>query len=226
MNFINYLVAHAIPLFATIGYLMYPQKMRINSTLLHGLSIIHNGILIGFSAWTCYSLMYILYTDGIVHKRNYYFQNPHYDNVIYLFYMSKYYEFFDTFLLYLNNKTPIFLQKYHHIGAVISWHLCYTYKVDGVWVPTIINAFVHTIMYGYYLGCLLKINQVKIIKKYITTLQLSQFVFAGPYTMIMYAPIETETNRLIIYIFNTYNIGLILLFSHFYYNSYVKLKNK
>jgi hypothetical protein len=59
----------------------------------------------------------------------------------------------DTFLLYLHGKTPIFLQKYHHIGAVISWHLVYVYKVDAIWLPSLANSFVHTVMYSYYLGC-------------------------------------------------------------------------
>lgn len=82
MDFINSLLVHVTPLIATIGYLMYPQKLRINSTLLYGLSIIHNGVLIGFSAWTFYSLSQILYTDGIVYQQNYYFQNPRFEKAL------------------------------------------------------------------------------------------------------------------------------------------------
>jgi hypothetical protein len=76
-----------------------------------------------FSAWTFVSLCNILYEYGIVCQSDYYFQIEKFDRIIYLFYLSKYYEFFDTFLLYLNGKDPIFLQKYHHIGAVICWHI-------------------------------------------------------------------------------------------------------
>ena len=57
-----------------------------------------------------------------------------FDTIVYLFYISKCESscdvFLDTFLLYLNGKTPIFLPKYHHMGAVLSWHLMYVYKVD------------------------------------------------------------------------------------------------
>jgi len=113
------LSCHITPLLAIVGYLAYPKQLRINPTLLYFLSVIHNGLLVVFSAWTFVSLSQILYNDGIVLQSNYYFQNPQFDTVIYWFYISKYYEFFDTFLLYLNGKSPIFLQKYHHIGAVV-----------------------------------------------------------------------------------------------------------
>ena len=166
---------HIIPLLAIAGYLSYPKNVRIEPNLLYYLSVVHNGFLVSFSAWTFLELSKIMYTDGLVFQSNYYFQNPEFDKVIYLFYISKYYEFGDTFLLYLNGKTPIFLQKYHHIGAVISWHLMYTYKVDMIWMASLLNSFVHTVMYSYYLGCLLKIDKFRVVKKYITSLQLIQF---------------------------------------------------
>lgn len=218
---------HITPLLAIAGYIAYPKELRINSFLLHFLSIIHNGILVVFSGWTFISLSQILYSDGIVFKHNYYFQNSKFDKIIYLFYISKYYEFFDTFLLYLNGKTPILLQKYHHMGAVICWHLGYYYKVDSVWIPSIANSFVHTIMYSYYLGCLLKINNIRFIKKYITSLQLTQLIIPNFICLYFYMPpIETKLNYNIIKIFVLYVSVLIVLFSQFYYNNYIKMKNE
>ena len=102
---------HITPIVAISGYLAYPKHLRINPALLYRISVIHNGALVMFSAWTFASLANILYNDGFVFKSNYYFQNPQFDTIIYWFYMSKYYEFADTFLLYLNGKTPIFLQN-------------------------------------------------------------------------------------------------------------------
>ena len=188
------------------------------------MSVIHNGLLVAFSAWTFVSLSQILYNDGLVFQSNYYFQNPHFDTVIYWFYISKYYEFFDTFLLYLHGKSPIFLQKYHHIGAVVCWHLSYVYKADGVWIPSIANSFVHTIMYSYYLGYLLKINQVRFIKKYITTLQLCQLFFGMFMGNVFYQQIETTVNVSIINVMNVYNIGLLICFIEFYNRNYIKNK--
>ena len=222
MNILPELSSHITPFLAIAGYLAYPKQLRINPSLLYVLSIIHNSALIAFSAWTFLSLSQILYTDGLVFETNYYFKNPRFDTVLYWFYMSKYYEFFDTFLLYLNGKTPIFLQKYHHIGAALSWHLAYVYKVDSIWIPSIANAFVHTIMYSYYLGCLLKINQLRVIKKYITTLQLCQLTIGMLLCNVIYVPIETTKNICLMWFMNIYTAGLIICFIRFYSQTYNK----
>jgi hypothetical protein len=216
------MLPHLSPLLAIACYLAYPKQLRINPTVLHVLSIAHNGLLVAFNAWTFVSLSQILYTHGLIFESNYYFQNPYFDTVIFWFYISKYYEFFDTFLLYLNGKSPIFLQKFHHIGAVICWHLGYIYKVDAIWIPSIANAFVHTIMYSYYVGCLLKINHVRFIKKYITSLQLTQLFFPNFICLYYYAPpIETAFNYNIIKIFVAYVSVLIVLFAQFFYATYM-----
>ena len=221
MNSID-LSSHIPPLVAIAGYVAYPKQLRISPTLLYILSLIHNGGLVAFSAWTFFSLSQILYTDGLVIQSNYYFKNPQFDRVIYWFYLSKYYEFFDTFLLYLNGKTPIFLQKYHHIGAVICWHLTYVYKVDSLWIPTLFNSFVHTIMYSYYLCCLLKINQVRFIKKYVTTIQLTQLFSGMILSNVLYIPIETTRNICLMCVGNIYNIGLLICFILFYRQNYTR----
>ena len=218
------LSCHITPWLGIAGYLAYPKQFRINPTLLYFLSVIHNAWLVAFSAWTFVSLSQILYNDGIVFQSNYYFQNPKFDTIMYLFYISKYYEFLDTFLLYLNGKTPIFLQKYHHIGAVLSWHLMYVYKVEMIWMATFLNSFVQTIMYSYYLGCLLKLNQVRFIKKYITSIQLCQF-FILYVNFYFYRPqIESWFNYYIIIFFASYGAGVIGLFGRFYYDSYIDQK--
>ena len=215
------LSSHITPMLAITCYLAYPKHLRINPLLLYKLSVIHNVALVIFSAWTFTSLANILYNHGIVFKSNYYFQNKQFDTIIYWFYISKYYEFADTFLLYLNGKTPIFLQKYHHVGAVISWHLMYQYKVDMVWMATLLNSGVHTIMYSYYLGCLLKINQVRCIKKYITSIQLCQFFILYVNLYFYCPPIESLFNYGIIIFFASYGVGIIGLFGRFYYDTYV-----
>ena len=217
--------SHIFPLVSIAGYLAYPRQLRINQKLLYTFSVIHNTLLVAFSAWSFVSLSRLLYNNGIVFQSNYYFKNPDFDKVVYLFYISKYYEFFDTFLLYLNGKKPIFLQKYHHVGAVICWHLSYVYKVDCVWIPSIANSFVHTIMYSYYLGCLLKIKQVRFIKKYITFLQLTQLIVPNFICLYYYRPpIETTFNYNIIILFIGYVCLLVVLFLQFYYINYIKPK--
>ena len=213
------MLSHLAPAIGITCYLAYPKNLRINETFLHYFSIIHNTLLVGFSAWTFLSLSKILWERGIVFETQYYFQDPTFDTVICLFYLSKYYEFFDTFLLYLNGKTPLFLQKYHHVGAVLSWHFTYMYKVDAVWTVTFLNSFVHTVMYSYYLCCLLKIN-LKFVKQYITSLQLCQFIVLYGNFYYYYPPVETWFNYGVITFFALYGMGVIYLFAEFYYQTY------
>jgi hypothetical protein len=191
------------------------------------MSIIYNFLLVLFSGWTFISLSQILYQDGIIFEKTYYFSIPQFNKIMFYFYLSKYIEFIDTFILYLNDKKPIFLHKYHHIGAVICWHLLYVYKVDCIWIPTFVNSFVHTIMYSYYLGCLLKMNQIRFIKQYITTLQLIQLTIPVVLSLYFYyPPVENIFNYFLIKVFVGYVVILVVLFSQFYYKEYIKkIKN-
>ena len=213
------------PFIGTIIYLNYPKNLRINQTILYYMTLFHNIFLASFSGYIFLSLSSMLYSDGIVIQSHYYFQNHHFDCLIYLFYLSKYYEYIDTFILYLQGKNPIFLQKYHHIGAVICWHLAYYYKVDCIWLPSIFNAFVHMIMYSYYTMSLLKIKSIYRYKKYLTSLQIFQLVSISLTGPIMYIPpVETWFNYYIILIFQLYVCGLIYLFAQFSYNTYIVSK--
>jgi len=108
---------------------------------------------------------------------------------------------------------------------VLSWYLMYQYKVDMIWMATLLNSGIHTIMYSYYLGCLLKINQLRHIKKYITTLQLCQFFILYSNFYLYRPPIETWFNYGIISFFAAYGVGIIGLFGEFYYDTYVVKKN-
>ena len=121
----------------------------------------------------------------------------------------------------MQNKNPIFLQKFHHVGAVIGWHLCYYNKVDTIVLGTILNSGVHTIMYSYYLLTLFKIRLTS-LKPLITTGQIIQLILGNLYSLIIYyPPVETWSNYYVILFFDFYILILILLFANFYYNSYI-----
>jgi len=60
MNVVPHLSCHITPLVAIAGYLAHPKQLRINPLLLYFLSVIHNGLLVVFSAWTFVSLSQIL----------------------------------------------------------------------------------------------------------------------------------------------------------------------
>ena len=89
-------------------------------------------------------------------------------------------------------------------------------------MATLANSFIHTIMYSYYLGMLLKINAVKILKQYVTSMQLLQFLITMPTAIYLYYPKEDSAGRTIIIIFAIYVLGLIGLFGKFYYETYIR----
>jgi len=89
-------------------------------------------------------------------------------------YLFKYWEFADTFFLVVKKKSLLFLHVFHHSATMF---LCYTQlggRTSVSWVPIVANLTVHVLMYYYYL---MASAGFKIWwKKYLTTLQISQFV--------------------------------------------------
>jgi len=223
---------HLFPIVGTVFYIetshflktaLYCRK-RIETPLYY-FSLVHNLGLAGFSFFTLKELCTIIWTQEITAGHTIYMSQPYIKSLIFWFYISKYYEYFDTFLLYLKGRDPIFLQKYHHIGAVICWHLCYVYNVDMIIFATMVNAGVHTIMYSYYLATLLKIN-IRSMRMYITSMQIIQLLSGNIVSIYYYVPpVETYWNYSIIIIFNAYAFGLLYLFGKFMVENYFSIKN-
>jgi len=199
------------PLAGTYIYLSYPWNSKV-------FIVTHNLFLQLYSVWTFFSLANAVLEKGIRFEHSYYMNDPWINRLIFYFYLSKYYEYLDTFIIYAKGKRPIFLQKYHHIGAVICWHLGWFYKVDAVICASIANSFIHSIMYLYYLLIILKVK-LNLIKPYITYLQVIQF-FTGFISIYYFFPNETGWNKFIISIFLIYNLGLLILFLKFIKDNY------
>jgi len=224
-----------VPLFGTAFYIWascwlkyYSENDKLSivpKKIIYGYSLIHNVGLSSFSFYTFVQLFGVLIRQGIHAGRGYYMSSPLVKTTVFWFYISKYYEYTDTFILYFNGKTPIFLQKYHHVGAAIMWHLCYVYDIDMIFFGSLLNSGVHSIMYAYYFACLLRIR-LRGIRVYITTLQMIQLLTgltAGSY--YYYPPLETKWNYFIICFCQFYIIGLLLLFGHFMITNYT-IKNR
>eukprot|EP01128_Nolandella_sp_AFSM9_P007490 TRINITY_DN4119_c0_g1_i1.p1 TRINITY_DN4119_c0_g1~~TRINITY_DN4119_c0_g1_i1.p1 ORF type:complete len:520 (-),score=92.10 TRINITY_DN4119_c0_g1_i1:93-1652(-) len=141
----------------------------------------------------------------------------------YTFYLSKFLEYVDSFLLVAKAKpllppgnTQYFLHVFHHsVTASIVWFAWKT-QFSGAWVGPLTNAFVHTFMYGYYfftdLGMPRTYGGV-----FITPIQLIQFVLAMLTTV--YESIYSEkcgTNmQSMLWLWFTYSVFLVLFIKLF-----------
>ena len=187
---------------------------------IYRVSFVHNLCLQIFSLITFSTLLGGLLKYGIVGEHQYYLADGNIKNAVFWFYLSKYYEYMDTFIIYAKQRDTITLQKFHHAGAAVVWHLGYIYNFDGIFFASLLNSGVHSIMYLYYLLSLLRTIDVRPMKIYITTLQVGQLVYGAWALPYYYYSVETAANKYVIIIFDTYIAGLIYLFCEFMYRTY------
>lgn len=119
---------------------------------------------------------------GLVCSRSIY-EDGHMHLIYYINMFFKVWEFLDTFLLAVRKKNIAFLHAYHH-GATLVLTWAQLNEHSGCqWVPIVINLWVHVLMYYYYAMSALRIRVWW--KKYLTTLQITQFLV--DVTVISYA---------------------------------------
>ena len=225
-----YEMAMGISIYCFMNHYLNELKLDLSkSNALRICVFIHNLILTLYSGWTFYHTVRFMsnysYSQILGPESIQIFSNPTYRNLLYLFYLSKYYEFFDTWIHYVKGRTPIFLQIYHHIGAVIIVGAGYKHEVVSMWIFLAFNSFVHTLMYYYYTLSTLKV--IFPLKYLLTTLQITQFV--SGMSLNLYYWWATSMNfeqQICILVSSSYLIGLIYLFRQFYVKSYVKKHSK
>ena len=127
------LLHFAYPLLACAGYLAWPKLVRgtLSAPVHRAVSVVHNLALVVFSAYTFWGILKLVLVHGFVFKSKYFFGMPEFDTLAWYFYLSKYYEFIDTFLIYAKGKKPIFLQTYHHVGGRAM--LAYVVRIQNRW---------------------------------------------------------------------------------------------
>eukprot|EP01084_Bolivina_argentea_P141695 248978_1 len=168
------------------------------------------------------------------------FSAPVVGKLLWLFYVSKIYDFFDTLFIILSNKRNQFsiLHQYHHITIyMINWlNINLNYDSDSFFYITL-NAFVHTVMYLYYL---ISMHVPKVIdsktkrnkygiwwKKYLTTIQMIQFLLMNVQAILLLFNGCAENPPRLVMMYLTYIMSLFIMFLNFFIKSYgVQQKNK
>lgn len=170
----------------TIQRLMVSRKPLEMPTFLflHNITLCIASFFLG--SWLTYTLgaAYFggLTTHELICSKQIY-ENGHLQLIYYINMFFKVWEFIDTFLLALRKKPIAFLHSYHHAATlVLTWNQLMEYSAPQ-WVPIVLNLWVHVFMYYYYAMSALRIRVWW--KKYLTTLQICQFVI--DVTVIAYA---------------------------------------
>lgn len=150
-------------------------------------------------------------------------------NAIWWFYISKYYEMLDTvfFILRKKNSQITFLHVYHHTSILFLWWIGVKWVPGGsAFYSSMLNAFVHVVMYTYYgLSIFPSLRKYLWWKRYLTQLQLTQFcAFVGH---AVYGLIEDcGFPRWTGYGMLLYMVSMLTLFGNFYLQTYRNAKSK
>lgn len=63
-----------------------------------------------------------------------------------LFYLSKFYEVFDTFIILVKGKNTSLFQTFHHAGAMFATWAGIRYMSPPIWMFVTVNSGIHTLM--------------------------------------------------------------------------------
>ncbi|KAG5930414.1 hypothetical protein E4U42_001661 [Claviceps africana] len=101
-----------------------------------------------------------------------------------IFYLSKFYEVLDTFIILAKGKFGSTLQTYHHAGAMLCMWAGIRYMAAPIWVFTLVNSFIHALMYTYYTVTAFSIRVPLVVKRTLTTMQITQFIGGASYAIL------------------------------------------
>lgn len=150
-------------------------------------------------------------------------------NAMWFYYISKYIEFCDTLFMILRKKNNqiSFLHIYHHFGMAIIFHLVMLFGAGGnaAYAPCI-NSLVHVVMYTYYgLSGFESLRPYLWWKKYLTMFQIAQFC-ALIFITFLNCVTPCDFPMFLEYIQFFFCLSLLVLFSNFYIQSYLRKRRR
>jgi len=150
--------------------------------------------------------------------------------LLYIFFLSKIYEFLDTFIMLLkgNLQQVSLLHVYHHVSmSLIWWMIINTAPGGDAYFSAALNSFVHVIMYSYYLLAAYlgkdsrRRDRYLWWGRYLTQFQMLQFLanfVQAAYCMLLFPKhYPYWLSKLLL----QYMVSLLALFGSFYYAKHV-----
>ncbi|KAI5643774.1 GNS1/SUR4 family domain-containing protein [Phthorimaea operculella] len=148
-------------------------------------------------------------------------------SLVNFYYLLKVVDLMDTVFFVLRKKfnQVTFLHVYHHTGMVMLIWGAVTYYPGGHGTFIgVINAFVHVIMYSYYLltVAMPSVKNSLWWKKYITQLQILQFLWCVLHMLVIVFRPDCGYPRWVSAVFLPQNFFMLILFIDFYIKTYIK----
>jgi hypothetical protein len=194
------------------------------------LAFLHNLVL---SAWSgvmflgaASAVVAVTRSDGSIERT---FCSSSFDNFprniyywLYMFYLSKPVEFFDTFLLAARGKPLTVLHVWHHASVVFETWSWLRYGLNFSIYGMLFNTAIHTIMYMYFAYASMQWRFPW--KRWITLLQIVQFITSFaltiPYLYLYWRNPQRCMGMPALAISTFCNASYLLLFLRFYRRTY------
>ncbi|KAJ1459142.1 ELO family [Pelagophyceae sp. CCMP2097] len=195
---------------------------------LYGVAFTYNIIQVMLCSYMCIEGLMIAYRNGYSVVCNHVdMSSPPMSNLLYLFYVSKVLDFFDTFFIVLGKKWKqlSFLHVYHHSTIFLVYWLNLHVNYDGdVYLTIVLNGTIHTMMYTYYF---VSMHTREIWwKKFLTLAQLVQFVGMNAQAIYLLATGCSPSPWRVTACYLVYIMTLFALFLQFFVASYLPKKKK
>jgi len=221
-------VVGAYLLFVALGMLFMPLLPAVPDRFMYPLKFCYNIVQIFLCA-------YMSVEAGVLASRQGYSlfpwpsnntfnaAQPAVANLMWLFYMSKILDFFDTFTIVVQKKWKqlSFLHVYHHSSVFMFYWINVRLNYDGdIYLTILLNAGIHTVMYTYYFLAM----HTKDIwwKRYLTQIQMVQFCLMLTQGALMMLNSDPAIPPRLSKAYFGYIMTMLGLFMNFYLQSYNK----
>lgn len=226
------------PVFVPLGIVLYlvlkvvmqkicrSAKTTGTSMAFRAFALLHNVLLCAFSFWTTTNVwsMTAKYLQQSV--EGVYCDSDLWDAGLsyfgFIFYLSKYWELVDTFLLIWKQKEASYLQVYHHAVTILCAYMLQVSHSRVTFLFVGLNSFVHTVMYAYF--ALTVIGVRFRAKNLITIMQMVQFLLgiclAAPTFWLRGGECATVSQKVAVVGILLHAAYLMILFAQFYIKSY------